>query len=70
MLATVLSKSGSAPCLAGAKMLVRADGSAVGTVGGGVLEASAQKQAAHVFETKLAEVMEFGSPAPTPPACR
>jgi xanthine dehydrogenase accessory factor len=59
VLATVLSKSGSAPCLAGAKMLVRSDGSAVGTVGGGVLEADTQARAAHVFATKRAEVMEF-----------
>lgn len=59
VLVTVLSKSGSAPCFAGAKMLVRADGTTVGTVGGGVLEARARERAAHVFETGLAETMEF-----------
>jgi len=59
VLVTVLSKSGSAPCLAGAKMVVRADGSSIGTVGGGVLEAAAQKRAARVFKTGVAEIMSF-----------
>jgi xanthine dehydrogenase accessory factor len=59
VLVTVLSKSGSAPCLAGAKMVVRADGSSIGTVGGGVLEAAAQKRAARVFKTGVAEILSF-----------
>ncbi|MFA7405578.1 MAG: XdhC family aldehyde oxidoreductase maturation factor [Pelobacteraceae bacterium] len=59
VLVTVLSKSGSAPCLAGAKMVVRADGSSIGTVGGGVLEAAALKRAARVFKSKVAEVLSF-----------
>lgn len=58
-LATVLSKSGSAPCLAGAKMVVRSNGISLGTVGGGVLEAAAQKKGARVFKTGLAEVLSF-----------
>ncbi|MDD2734025.1 MAG: XdhC family protein [Desulfuromonadaceae bacterium] len=58
-LVTVLSKSGSAPCLAGAKMVVRADGSSIGTVGGGVLESAAQKRAARVFKSRVAEVLAF-----------
>jgi xanthine dehydrogenase accessory factor len=37
-LATVVSVSGSVPRHAGSKMLVRADGSIVGTVGGGAME--------------------------------
>lgn len=37
-LATVVSAQGSVPRHAGSKMLVRADGSIVGTVGGGMLE--------------------------------
>lgn len=37
-LATVVSASGSVPRHAGSKMMVRADGSIVGTVGGGALE--------------------------------
>jgi xanthine dehydrogenase accessory factor len=59
VLATVLSKSGSAPCLAGAKMVVRANGISIGTVGGGVLEAAAQKKGAQVFKSRVAEVLSF-----------
>lgn len=59
VLATVLSKSGSAPCLAGAKMAVRANGISIGTVGGGVLEAAAQKKGAQVFKSRVAEVLSF-----------
>jgi xanthine dehydrogenase accessory factor len=59
VLATVLSKSGSAPCLAGAKMLVRANGSAIGSVGGGVLEATARARAAQVFQSTVGEVLSF-----------
>ncbi|MCQ2431021.1 MAG: XdhC family protein [Clostridia bacterium] len=38
-LASIIRKSGSAPRGVGAKMLISADGSTVGTVGGGLLEA-------------------------------
>lgn len=58
-LATVLSKSGSAPCLAGAKMVVRANGSSIGTVGGGVLEAAAKKKGSRVLKSKVAEILSF-----------
>src|SRR6185369_6017168 len=37
-LATVVAHSGSSPRKAGAKMLVRGDGSSLGTVGGGRVE--------------------------------
>ena len=59
VLVTVLSKSGSAPCLAGAKMVVRSNGVSIGTVGGGVLEAAAQKRAARVFTSGVAEILSF-----------
>ncbi len=39
--ATVCSRKGSAPRTAGAKMLVRSDGSIAGTIGGGLLEGEA-----------------------------
>ena len=58
-LVTVISKSGSAPCLAGAKMTVCADGTSSGTVGGGVLEAAAQKRAVRVYKSGCAEIMSF-----------
>ena len=49
-LATVVSTSGSTPREAGAKMLVRADGSIVGTIGGGSLEAKVIEQALRVIK--------------------
>lgn len=58
-LVTVLSKSGSAPCLAGAKMVVCSNGTSVGTVGGGVLEAAARKRSARVFKSGVAEILSF-----------
>ncbi len=59
VLATVLSKSGSAPCLAGAKMVVRSDGTSIGTVGGGMLEAAAQKKGARTFTSGVPEILSF-----------
>jgi xanthine dehydrogenase accessory factor len=59
VLATVLKKSGSAPCLAGAKMIVRSDGTSIGSVGGGALEAGAQKVAEQIFKTRAARIMRF-----------
>ncbi|MDD2852782.1 MAG: XdhC family protein [Desulfuromonadaceae bacterium] len=59
VLVTVLSKSGSAPCLAGSKMVVLRNGASYGTVGGGVLESAAQKRAARVFKSGIAETMSF-----------
>lgn len=41
VMATVVESSGSTPRSSGAKMIVRADGSIVGTVGGGLVEAQA-----------------------------
>lgn len=49
-LATVIDRSGSAPRSAGAKMLVRQDGSIEGTVGGGILEAQVRGLAAKVLQ--------------------
>ena len=45
VLVTVASQSGSTPRLAGAKMMIRRDGSIVGTIGGGLVEAQAMTQA-------------------------
>ncbi|MEA5114435.1 MAG: XdhC family protein [Geobacteraceae bacterium] len=59
VLATVLKKSGSAPCLAGAKMIVRSDGTSIGSVGGGALEAGALKVAGQVASTRTARIMRF-----------
>jgi xanthine dehydrogenase accessory factor len=59
VLATVLKKSGSAPCLAGAKMIVRMDGTSLGSIGGGALEAGALKVAEQTFVTRTARIMRF-----------
>ena len=37
--ATVIARAGSAPQVVGARLLLRADGTMVGTVGGGAIEA-------------------------------
>lgn len=58
-LATVVTRNGSAPRSAGAKMLVRADGSTTGTVGGGMLEAEVTKQAGQVLRSRRAVVESF-----------
>jgi xanthine dehydrogenase accessory factor len=61
VLATVVSHGGSAPRGAGARMAVRADGSIVGTVGGGLLEAQAMERAAKLLAEPAgrAEFMDF-----------
>ncbi|HBS59229.1 MAG TPA: xanthine dehydrogenase [Firmicutes bacterium] len=47
--ATIFDQTGSAPRTAGAKMVVRSDGSIIGSVGGGRLEADARKLAREVL---------------------
>ena len=59
VLATVISKSGSAPCMAGSKMIIRKDGTFLGTIGGGVLEAEGQKRAAQVFNSGISQIFTF-----------
>ncbi len=48
-LVTIVSATGSTPREEGAKMLVRADGSSLGTIGGGSLEAQVIKEAIKVI---------------------
>lgn len=52
-LVTVVSTQGSVPRDAGAKMLVRHDGSAVGTIGGGAMEADAVREALAALQDGL-----------------
>jgi len=54
VLATVISSRGSAPRKAGAKMLIKQDGTFLGTVGGGGVEQQVQE--------KAREVMNSGEP--------
>ncbi len=49
VLVTVSSQSGSTPRLTGAKMIIRRNGSIVGTIGGGLVEALAIKEAGKCF---------------------
>lgn len=59
VLATIMSKGGSAPQTAGAKMLVRRDGSLAGTIGGGLMESMVLDLAKEVFQTGCPAVREF-----------
>lgn len=58
-LATILARSGSAPRVAGTRMIVRADGSIIGTIGGGIFEAQTQQLAGDVLKERKARVEEF-----------
>ncbi len=51
VLATLISQSGSAPRSTGTKFIIMEDGSSVGTIGGGRLEALVIEEAKKVFET-------------------
>jgi len=59
VLATIFSSAGSAPRTAGAHMIVRSDGSILGTIGGGILEAQVQRAAPRLFENKKSLVRHF-----------
>lgn len=52
VVATILTRSGSSPRTAGTKMIIRANGEISGTIGGGLVEARAQKIAPEVYATK------------------
>lgn len=58
-LTTILSRSGSAPRAVGTRMIVRSDGSILGTIGGGILEARVQQLAKHAFDHRAAIVRDF-----------
>jgi xanthine dehydrogenase accessory factor len=58
-LATIFDKTGSAPRTAGAKMIVRGDGSIVGTIGGGRLEANAIRLAMESLILKQTVMQSF-----------
>lgn len=50
VLATIIGRHGSTPREEGSKMLVLPDGSAVGSVGGGIMEYRTQKLARELLE--------------------
>ncbi len=59
VIATMLEKQGSAPREQGTKMLIKADYSIVGTIGGGLLEALTIKSAAKVLQSKESIVEDY-----------
>ncbi|MCS7314117.1 MAG: XdhC family protein [Bryobacterales bacterium] len=58
-LATIIQARGSIPSYASAKMLVRDDGSILGTVGGGCVEAEVWRTAKEVMETEKPRLLSF-----------
>ncbi|MEE8399193.1 MAG: XdhC family protein, partial [Desulfobacterales bacterium] len=59
VLATIIRHEGSTPRSTGTKMIVRKDGTIVGTIGGGLLEAEVLGYAKKVFETRQASIYPF-----------
>lgn len=67
-LATIIRKNGSAPRMAGAQMIVRADGSILGTVGGGKMEAMVMdlaREMIHKRESGVTRIEMTGESAAT-----
>lgn len=58
-LATIINVRGSIPSFETAKMLVRDDGSIVGTIGGGCVEAEVWQAAKEVMQTEKPRTMSF-----------
>ena len=59
VVATLFDKAGSAPRMAGAKMVVRPDGTIAGTIGGGRLEADAMRAAQGVLAARRSTLQAF-----------
>ena len=58
-LATIVSVNGSIPSFQNAKMLIRDDGSMIGTVGGGCVEGEVFNAAKQVMQTEKAKMLDF-----------
>ena len=58
-LATIINVRGSIPSFQSAKMLVRDDGSILGTIGGGCVEAEVWQAAQEVMETERPRTLTF-----------
>jgi xanthine dehydrogenase accessory factor len=59
-LATIVKVSGSAPRKEGAKILVKPDGSTVGTIGGGALEATVIREALQALAEGKPRLLHYG----------
>ncbi len=58
-LATIVNRVGSAPREAGAKYLIKKDGTTVGSIGGGCVEADVWQEAQRVMENGEGKVLRF-----------
>ncbi len=58
-LATLIVRVGSAPRAVGAKYLIKGDGSTVGSIGGGCVEAEVWQEAQQVMENREAKIPHF-----------
>src|SRR4030067_1009170 len=58
-LATIVSRRGSTPQKESAKMLIRSDGSIIGSVGGGCVEAQVWEEAKNVMKERKSKVLHF-----------
>jgi xanthine dehydrogenase accessory factor len=58
-LATLINRVGSAPRAVGAKYLVKGDGTSLGSVGGGCVEAEVWQKAQKVIEEAKGEILHF-----------
>lgn len=58
-LATVVQDKGSTPRSKGTKMLIRSDGSFIGSIGGGCLEAEVWESAMKVIQEEVPKVLDF-----------
>jgi xanthine dehydrogenase accessory factor len=59
VLATVIEASGSAPRKAGARMLIKADGSIVGTIGGGAIEKRIMDEALALMQGGAPKIVRY-----------
>lgn len=59
VVATILTRSGSAPRTAGTKMIIRTNGEIFGTIGGGLVEARAQQIAPKVHADRKSQMFLF-----------
>ena len=58
-LATIVRRQGSTPRKSQAKMLIREDGSSIGSIGGGQTEAAVLREAERVMETGQASLQKY-----------
>jgi xanthine dehydrogenase accessory factor len=59
VLATLISRVGSAPRAVGAKYLVKEDGTSLGSIGGGCVEAEVWQEAQQVIEKEVGRILHF-----------